>query len=198
MPPDPQTGEPREMFTVADMIEHFSWERVSLGGSVFDFEKLTWLNGKYIREVFTPADLAARATPFLERAGFDVSDAAYVQNVVHVLRERFNLLSELPDKAAYFFNEPDLKNLEDKPRAKLEEGLHMAGLLAVLEAANTWDQATLEPLVKTFAENTGAKLGAVMQPLRVALTGRLESPGMFELLEVVGREKTLARIRQAI
>ena len=198
MPPDPQTGEPREMFTVADMIEHFSWERVSLGGSVFDFEKLTWLNGKYIREVFTPADLAARATPFLERAGFDVSNRAYVQNVVHVLRERFNLLSELPEKAAYFFNEPDLKNLEDKPRAKLEEGLHMPGLLAVLEAANVWDQATLEPLVKTFAESVGAKLGAVMQPLRVALTGRLESPGMFELLEVLGREKTLERIKRAL
>jgi glutamyl-tRNA synthetase len=199
MPPDPQTGEPREMFTVADMIEHFSWERVSLGGSVFDLEKLTWLNGKYIREVFTPADLAARATPFLERAGFDVSDHGYVGNVVHVLRERFNLLSELPEKAAYFFVEPDLNNLEDKPRAKLEEGKpHMPGLLAVLEAAGAWDHVTLEPLVKTFAESTGAKLGVVMQPLRVALTGRLESPGMFELLEVLGRERTLERIRAVL
>ena len=211
MPPNAD-GTPREVFSVQDLIEHFSWERVSLGGPVFDLEKLTWLNGKYIREVFTPADLAARATPFLERAGFDVSDHVYVLNVVHVLRERFNLLSELPEKAAYFFSEPDLKNLlartpapdrllalEDKPRLKLEEGkIHMPGLLAVLEAASAWDHATLEPLVKTFAESTGAKLGAVMQPLRVALTGRLESPGMFELLEVLGRERTLRRIGQAL
>jgi glutamyl-tRNA synthetase len=198
MPPF-DDGTPREVFSVQDLIEHFSWERVSLGGPVFDLEKLTWLNGKYIREVFTPADLAARATPFLERAGFDVSDAKYVSSVVHVLRERFNLLSELPEKAAYFFNEPNLQALEDKPRAKLEEGkVHMPGLLAVLEAAGAWDHTTLEPLVKTFAESTGAKLGAVMQPLRVALTGRLESPGMFELLEVLGREKTLERIKHAL
>jgi glutamyl-tRNA synthetase len=198
MPPF-EDGTPREVFSVQDLITHFSWERVSLGGPVFDLEKLTWLNGKYIREVFTPTDLAARATPFLERAGFDVSDKAYVGNVVHVLRERFNLLSELPEKAAYFFSEPDLTKLEDKPRAKLEEGKpHMPGLLAVLEAAGVWDHATLEPLVKTFAESTGAKLGAVMQPLRVALTGRLESPGMFELLEVLGRDRTLERIRAVL
>jgi glutamyl-tRNA synthetase len=198
MPPF-DDGTPREVFSVQDLIEHFSWERVSLGGPVFDLEKLTWLNGKYIREVFTPADLAARANPFLERAGFDVSDAVYVGNVVHVLRERFNLLSELPEKAAYFFLEPDLTKLEEKPRTKLEEGKpHMPGLLAVLEGATAWDHATLEPLVKAFAESTGAKLGAVMQPLRVALTGRLESPGMFELLEVLGRQKTLERLQKAI
>lgn len=185
----------REIFGVSDMIEHFSWDRVSLGGSVFDFEKLTWLNGKYIREVLSLETLTERAKPFLVSAGFDVSDHEYVSSVVQILRERFNLLSELPQKVAYFFKDIEL---EEKAAAKLLEGReHLRALLPQLEAA-TWDQATLEPIFKAYAENSGAKLGAVMQPLRAALTGRLESPGMFEVLSVLGKVKCLERIRRQV
>ena len=178
------------------MIEHFSWDRVSLGGSVFDFSKLTWLNGKYIREVLSLEVLVDRAKPFLVSAGFDVSNHGYVSRVVQILRERFNLLSELPAKVSYFFKDIQL---EEKAAAKLQEGReHLRALLPQLEAVTVWDQATLEPIFKAYAENTGAKLGAVMQPLRAALTGRLESPGMFEVLTVLGQEKCLERIRQQI
>ncbi len=186
----------REVFNVQDMIEHFDWKRVSLGGSIFDFEKLTWLNGKYIREVFDLERLTDRATPFLENAGFDVSDREYVSAVVNVLRERFNLLSELSDKARYFFQEPEL---EDKARTKLSENLEtLRDLLPVLEALPDWTHASLETVLKGFAESKGMKLGAVMQPLRAALTGRLESPGMYELMTVLGREKCLERVRKAL
>jgi glutamyl-tRNA synthetase len=186
----------REIFGVPDMIEHFSWERVSLGGSVFDFEKLTWLNGKYIREVLNLETLVDRAKPFLERAGFDVSNHEYVSSVVQILRERFNLLSELPQKVSYFFQDIEL---EEKAAAKLSEGLeHLRALLPQLEAATAWDQVTLEPIFKGYAETNGAKLGAVMQPLRAALTGRLESPGMFEVLMVLGKNKVLERIKNAL
>ncbi len=185
-----------EIFSVSDMIEHFSWDRVSLGGSVFDFEKLTWLNGKYIREVLSLETLVDRAKPFLVSAGFDVSNHEYVSSVVQILRERFNLLSELPQKVRYFFKDIEL---EEKAAAKLQEGLeHLRALLPQLEAATAWDQATLEPIFKLYAQTTGAKLGAVMQPLRAALTGRLESPGMFEVLTVLGKEKCLERIRNQI
>ncbi len=186
----------REVFGVADMIEHFSWDRVSLGGPVFDLDKLTWLNGKYIREVLSLKALVDRAIPFLQNAGFDVSDHEYVGNVVQVLRERFNLLSELPAKAAYFF--ADIQ-LEEKAAAKLNQGReHLRALLPQLEAATAWDQATLEPIFKGYAQTTGAKLGAVMQPLRAAITGRLESPGMFEVLMVLGKNNVLKRIKNAI
>ncbi len=186
----------REIFGVSEMIEYFSWDRVSLGGSVFDFEKLTWLNGKYIREVLSLETLVDRAKPFLVSAGFDVSNHEYVSSVVQILRERFNLLSELPAKVSYFFKDIEL---EEKAAAKMLEGLeHLQALLPQLEAAITWDQATLEPIFKGYAEKTGTKLGAVMQPLRAALTGRLESPGMFEVLTVLGKEKCLERIRNQV
>jgi glutamyl-tRNA synthetase len=112
------------------------------------------------------------------------------------LRERFNLLSELPVKAAYFFQDIQL---EEKAAAKLAEGReHLRALLPQLEAASVWNQETLEPIFKGYAESAGAKLGAVMQPLRAAVTGRLESPGMFEVLMVLGKNKVLERIKNAI
>ena len=185
-----------EIFSVADMIEHFSWDRVSLGGSVFDFSKLTWLNGKYIREVLTLPQLVSRAIPFLERAGIDTSNRQYVTQVIQILRERFELLQELPDKAIYFFKDIVL---EEKAAAKMHEGReHLRALLPQLEAVNNWDQAELEPIFKSYAQSAGAKLGAIMQPLRAAVTGRLESPGMYEVLMVLGKEKVLARVQDAL
>jgi glutamyl-tRNA synthetase len=186
----------REVFSVSDMIEHFSWDRVSLGGPVFDLNKLTWLNGKYIREVLSLERLTKHGSACLQKAGFDVSDQVYVSSVINVLRERFNLLSELPEKAAYFFQDIQL---EEKAAAKLSEGReHLRALLPQLEAASAWDQEALEPIFKGYAETSGAKLGAVMQPLRAAITGRLESPGMFEVLSVLCKIKVLERIKNAL
>ncbi|HWG84809.1 MAG TPA: glutamate--tRNA ligase, partial [Deinococcales bacterium] len=110
----------REVFTVQDMIEHFRWDRVSLGGPVFDLEKLKWLNGKYIREVLPPHVLAERAVPFLRAAGLDASDLELVTGVVTALRERFKTLGELPDLARYFFS--DDYPTDEKAARKLDEG----------------------------------------------------------------------------
>ncbi len=184
----------RELFNFTDLLEHFSWERVSLGGPVFDIAKLTWLNGRYIREILSLEDVVSRAKPYLEKAGYDLTDTIKLEKVIHALRPRFDLFSDVADKAAYFYNDIVL---EDKAKAKLEEGRgHLAVLLPLLEnAVWTWD--VLEPLIKGYAENSGAKLGAVMQPIRAALTGKLESPGMGELLDALGKELCLARIKSA-
>ncbi len=184
-----------EIFTVQDMIEHFSWERISLGGSEFNWDKLSWLNGKYIREVFSLDDVVTRAEPFFKNAGFDTSDKEKLARVVAALRRRFDTFAELPYKAEYFFKEPVN---DEKAAAKILDGkIHLAEILKIIET-NPWDVHALELSFKTYAESAGAKLGAVMQPLRAALTGRLESPGMFEVLEALGRETVLARLNKAV
>jgi glutamyl-tRNA synthetase len=186
----------REIFSVADLEANFSWERVSLGGPVFDLGKLTWLNGRYIRDIFTLEDVVARGKPYLQNAGFDVSDSTKLKKVIHALRPRFDLFSELPLKAAYFYNDIVL---EEKAAAKLKEGKpHLAALLPLLEQQTEWNGVALETAIKDYAENSGSKLGAVMQPLRAALTGKLESPGMVELLEALGQELVLQRIKSAL
>jgi glutamyl-tRNA synthetase len=182
---------------VQDMIEHFTWERVSLGGSVFDLDKLAWMNGKYVREVLDLDDLTRRCIPFLQAASLDTSNYEQAKQVVHVLRERFRLLSELPPMAAYFFS--DDYQTDEKAARKIEEGRDtLTALLPRLADAPAWDEVTLDPIVRAVADERSAKLGQVMQPLRAALTGRLESPGMYEVLGTLGRERSLARVRRAV
>lgn len=187
----------REIFSVQDMIEHFSLERISLGGPVFDLNKLRWMNGKYIREVLSLADLAERVRPFLERAGYLVPSDLYLQQVLEAMRARFETLQEFVDKSGYFFS--DEYPMQEKAQAKLKEG---AGFLPELrdQLAQLPDmlQDSTEPLLKAFAEARGLKIAAVMQPLRAALTGSLETPGMFDLLTLLGKERVLKRIEKAM
>lgn len=187
----------REIFSVQDMIEHFSLERISLGGPVFDLNKLKWMNGKYIREVLSLADLGERVKPFLERAGLWASSDLYLQQVLEAMRARFETLQEFVDKSGYFFS--DDYPMQEKAQAKLHEG---AGFLPELrEQLNQLPdllQDTTEPLLKAFAEARGLKTATVMQPLRAALTGSLETPGMFDLLMLLGKERVLKRLERAI
>ena len=95
----------REIFTLEEFIQAFTWERVSLGGPVFDLEKLRWMNGKYIREVLSLEEVAERVKPFLREAGLSWESEAYLRRAVELMRTRFDTLKEFPEKARYLFTE---------------------------------------------------------------------------------------------
>ncbi len=184
-----------EIFSVDDMVQHFSWERVSLGGSTFDVQKLKWLNGKYIREVLPLATVASRVHGFGTEHGYaqGIAEDKYFTQVVELMLPRFETLQEFWEKTAYFFGED--YPVTDKAAKPLAEGQDvlpkLREALAALPAL-THDQT--EPVLKALAEAQGLKVGKVMQPLRAAVAGTLESPGMFELLELLGKERVLARL----
>jgi glutamyl-tRNA synthetase len=187
----------REIFTLEEFVAAFSWERVSLGGPIFDLEKLRWMNGKYIREVLSLEEVAQRVEPFLEAAGFFWPSEAYLRRAVELMRPRIDTLKELPEKAPYLFTED--YPFSEKARAKLEEGLPvLKELLPLLKAQEDWGEAALEALLRNFAAQRGLKLGQVAQPLRAALTGSLETPGLFEIMALLGRERTLSRLERAL
>ncbi|BDG16824.1 MULTISPECIES: glutamate--tRNA ligase [Thermus] len=187
----------REIFTLEEFIEAFSWERVSLGGPVFDLEKLKWMNGKYIREVLSLEEVAERVKPFLAEAGLSWPEEAYLQRAVALMRPRFDTLKEFPEKARYLFTED--YPFTDKALAKLQEGLPLLGeLLPALKAQEDWSETALESLLRGFAEGKGLKLGQVAQPLRAAVTGSLETPGLFEILALLGKERVLRRLERAL
>lgn len=187
----------REIFSLQDMIEHFSLERISLGGPVFDLNKLKWMNGKYIREVLTLDDLAERVKPFLERAGLAYPSETYLKQVLEAMRARFETLQEFVDKSLYFFTEA--YPMQEKALAKLQEGAaFLPELHEQLSRLPDMLQDSTEPLLKSFAEAKGVKAAAVMQPLRAALTGSLETPGMFDILTLLGKERVLKRLERAI
>lgn len=187
----------REIFTLEEFIEAFTWERVSLGGPVFDLEKLRWMNGKYIREVLSLEEVAERVKPFLREAGLSWESEAYLRRAVELMRPRFDTLKEFPEKARYLFTED--YPVSEKAQRKLEEGLPLLKeLYPRLRAQEEWTEAALEALLRGFAAEKGVKLGQVAQPLRAALTGSLETPGLFEILALLGKERALRRLERAL
>ncbi|MGC8876604.1 glutamate--tRNA ligase [Thermus sp.] len=187
----------REIFTLEEFIAAFTWERVSLGGPVFDLEKLRWMNGKYLREVLSLEEVAERAKPFLKEAGLSWESEAYLRRAVELMRPRFDTLKEFPEKARYLFAED--YPFSEKARAKLAEGLPLLReLKPLLERQEEWTEAALEALLRGFAEERGLKLGQVAQPLRAALTGSLETPGLFELMALLGRARVLSRLERVL
>ena len=187
----------REVFTLEELVEAFTWERVSLGGPVFDLEKLRWLNGKYIREVLSLEEVAERVKPFLGEAGLSWPDEPYLRRAVELMRPRFDTLKELPEKARYLFAED--YPFAEKALAKLQEGLPvLKELKPLLERQEEWTEAALEALLRGFAEEKGLKLSQVAQPLRAALTGSLETPGLFEVMALLGKARVLSRLERAL
>jgi len=186
-----------EVFGVRDMVEHFSWERVSLGGSIFDFEKLKWLSGKYIREVLSPDELASRLHAYLLENGVFLELDDYFRQVVRMLTPRMDLFSEFLPKTPYFWSE----NFEydEKARGVLESGKQvLSDLLERLSALDTLSAGATHELFQAYALEQGLKLGKVMPPLRAAVAGRLESPEMGPMLEALGKERVLARVKRAL
>ncbi|MBR0551387.1 glutamate--tRNA ligase [Stakelama marina] len=174
-------------------VELFDLSGVGKSPSRFDFKKLENLNGHYMREA-DDARLAELARSFL---GFqpDEMQMALFEKAVPVLKVRASNLIELAGGATFLFRSRPLE-LDERAAALLEGDARaiLTHVHAALEALGGWDAETLESTVRDVAETQGVKLGAVAQPLRAALTGRKTSPGIFDVLTLLGREESLARI----
>jgi len=193
----------QEIFTTEEMIAAFDLPQIGRSPARFDFAKLESLNGHYIRssadselmdalEQLLPhiaggQDLASKMTPALR---------ASLLAAMPGLKERAKTLLELFDASRFVWASRPL-NLNDQAKALLthETKAQLAALLPELETVTDWTAGTVEAVVRAFAERSGLKLGAVAQPLRAALTGRTTSPPIFDVLAVVGRNESLARLR---
>jgi len=187
----------REIFSVAEMIETFSWDRVKTSGPVFDLAKLDWLNGEYIRKLSLDA-LTDRLIAFDPKA--KAADPAYVRAIVPLIRERIKKLSEFEDWAAYLFAD----DLTYDPALLIAKKSTREEALAVLDAAvgafadvADWAAQALEEAGKAFCGQHGWKVATAFMTLRVAITGRTASPPLFESMAVLGRERCLNRIQRA-
>ena len=191
-----------EIFSTSQLIEWFSLEGIGKSAARFDYAKLENLNGHYIRHT-DDGELLQHFLAFLPHvaggpemlARIDDGMKAKLLKSLPGLKERAKTLVELKNSAAYLFAQRPLP-LDEKAKGLLnDEGkAALAGVLAVLAASPDWTAATLEAAVKAHAEGAGLKLGKIAQPLRAALTGTSTSPGIFDVLEVLGREESLGRI----
>ena len=173
-----------------ELIERFTLERVSPSPAQFDYAKLDWMNGVYIREL--PVDVFAhRLVLWLGENGYDW-DAELVERTAPLVQEKIAKLSDYPDFAGFFFGEvePDA--------AELDGGAPMlAAAEAALASLEPFDAPAIEAALRAKADELGLKPRQAFQPIRVAVTGSRISPGLFESIELLGREKTLSRLQAA-
>ncbi len=192
----------REFFSVPEMIEAFDLGAVGRSASRFDYAKLENINGHFMRA----SDDAALFEQFVETlpyipggpeiaAALDGPKRAQLRAALPGLKERAKTLVELADGAQFLFAHRPLP-IDAKAEEILAKGgrLHLKVLLPRLTAIPNWSGAATEAAVRAYGEEIGAKLGTVAQPLRAALTGRATSPGVFDVLAVLGREESLGRI----
>ena len=180
----------KEEFTREEAIALFDITSVNKGPSRFDMKKLLNMNGQYIRAA-DDARLAALAAP---RIG-EHADVALLEQAMPALKTRARDLVELADGAAFLFKSRPLE-LDEKAAALLDADgkARLAQISERLHQESDWTLAALEVNLKSYSEELGLGLGKLAQPLRAALTGQTTSPGIFDVLTLLGREESLARI----
>ena len=192
----------RETFTLDEMIEAFTFDRLSLGGPVFDLQKLDWINGIYLRQL-TPEALAERLQrqiiqPKVQR----LSDPEFVQQMIPLLQERLHTLGDFHTMASYFYDTPlsyDASQLIPKGKNPRETAKTLTELSEHFQRYDgAWSDAELEEAMRRYIEHTKWDNRSLFMTLRVAITGRTASPPLFATMQVLGRETCLARIEDAI
>jgi glutamyl-tRNA synthetase len=200
-PPEAQS----EIFSPEQSISSFSLEKVSKTAAVYDVQKLIWLNGQYMTS-YDLDSLTLHAIPFLVQAGLisnsEVEEKrAYIRDIVNLVRERVRTLEELAEASRYFFQ--DIEGYEQKGLEKYffkqvgVEDLLLKGR-ECLNALDHFDEASTESAYRKLMEELQIKGGLIIHPTRLALTGRTASPGLFEVMAILGKKKCLERMDKAI
>lgn len=193
------SGTTQELFTLDEMIEAFSLERVQKGGAIFDLQKLDWLQGQWMRKM-TPEEFAERVRPLVLAAH---NDNDFIRKAA-LIHERITFLHEAPEMLACFYERPlPSKELMANAKQKITEA-DLPRYLGILESlldlipADAFTAERILADVKASLESNGLKLGQLLWPLRALLTGRDFSPGAVEVAAVLGKHETMERVRAAM
>lgn len=192
------------IFKRDDLIRKFALEKVSKNPAVFDITKLQWMNGVYIRDLSLD-EFYQTALPLFQSWGYiseevTSEEESRLKAVLAILQERVKLLSELKEASYYFFEDELRYNEKALNKVLFKEGAAevLNALLPELLNVKDYTQENLEPLFRKVQEQFDCKLAAVIQPVRVAVTGTNVSPGIYEVLALLGRAKTCERIKDAL
>jgi glutamyl-tRNA synthetase len=188
----------QEFFTRSELIEKFNLEHIGRSAGVFDQNKLFALNAEHIK-ASAPKSLVAPLKPLLEKRDCPVTDDEKLEKAVVTLMPRSKTLVEMADGAVFYFK--DITEYDPKAVEKCFTGnaSEIIGLLVEeLKNLASFDEKSLEDAFKAVMEKTGQGFGKIANPVRVALSGKNVSPGMFEMMGVLGKEETLKRLDQAL
>ena len=197
------TEDSQQFFTKQELIEKFSLDRCSQSPAVFDRQKMLWMNAEYIRKISTEK-LYNYSVSFLTKAGFKIENfnKEYLIKLIEAEKERIKLLKEIPYLIEYFLK-PDEEVVYDEKAIKKflsteEQKKILTKIKQLLINIENFDKITLEAKIREFCQQNNYKTSLVFHPLRVAVSGRIEGIGLFDLLEILGKQKVINRINIVI
>lgn len=188
----------QEVFSREELIEKFSLEGAGRSAGIFNPDKLLWLNAHYIKEG-DPQEIARQLIPFLQQRGITAELNGRLVRAVQSLQSRAKTLAEMAEMAEFYFRD-DFPYDEKGSRKFLRPELSpfLASLLEEFRGSKKFDEADLERRFRRLTEQQGLKLNQAAQGVRVALTGKTISPGLFEVMEGIGRERVIKRLERAL
>jgi len=191
--------ENREIISTEEVVAMFELNQINRRNAAFDLDKCFWINGQYLLQMDL-ARYAELAIPFLEKAGITWPTWDSLEKVLAIVKPKIKMLKDLPEWVAFFFTETF--PYDEAAVAKSLTGTSAADRLKALSESyaslTEWNAATLEATLKETAVKLGNKTGELVHPARVAASGRSVGPGLYEMLEILGKERTLARFERGI
>ncbi|RTY85218.1 glutamate--tRNA ligase [Flavobacterium sp. LS1P28] len=189
-------GTEKELFSLEELVEAFDLNRVHKAGAKFDPEKNKWFNHQYLIKQ-EDATLAKAYTPILSKKGFSV-DESVLTKVVSLIKERADFVSEFWEMSDFFFVAPTAYDEKASKNWKAETPALMQELISVIEEITDFTSMNTETIVKDWMTKNEIGMGKVMQPFRLSLVGALKGPHLFDIVEVLGKDETINRIKKAI
>jgi glutamyl-tRNA synthetase len=191
-------GDTRELFSIDELAGAFSMDRVGKSGAVFNIEKLNWLNQQHIR-LKREDQLLVMVKPMLAEKGWTGFSDDYLKQVIAMLKDRVTVMPDFSTECTFFYEDP--KSFEEKGRVKNwgpETAQHLSLLMERYAACSDFTAAAAEQLLRAVAEDQHIGAGKVIHPVRLAATGVSTGPSLFHILEILGKETTLRRMKFAI
>lgn len=194
-------GTEQELFSLEELVEGFSLERVHKSGARFDPEKNNWYNQQWMQKMPIESLVDLFVEEFASDESLDLKkyDRDYFTKVISLIRERARFVSDFGDLGKYFFVAP--KEYDEKAAKKQwkdDSPQTMEGVLELLEGYESFESVVLEGKIKAWVEEQGLSLGRVMAPLRLIIVGALQGPHLFDIMALLGKEESLARIKRGI
>ncbi|HPJ47247.1 MAG TPA: glutamate--tRNA ligase [Tenuifilaceae bacterium] len=191
------SGTEQEIFSMEELINLFSLDRVNKSGARFDPEKAKWFNHQYITKK-SDAEISREFAKILEGKGIN-ADAAKVEKIVGLVKERVNFVHEIWDQASFFFEAP--KSYDEatvKKFWKEDTSAIMNEVAQIVESVSTYNSPEIEHAIKSYINEKGHGMGKVMNAIRLSLVGESKGPGVADICELLGKEETVSRINAAV
>ncbi|MFH0948579.1 MAG: glutamate--tRNA ligase [Elusimicrobiota bacterium] len=195
------TEDSQQIFTREELIKKFTLERCGKSGAIFDIQKLLWMNGEYIRNI-SVKELTLRSLPFLQKVGFDIPafGVDFLEKCVSLEHDKIKLLSDIPHLIDFFLKNDIIYDEKSVDKVLKKDGVNkvLSDIADIYSKIENWTAKDIENETRKYAEVNLLKTSQIFHPVRVAVSGRAEGPSLFEMMELLGKEKVLTRLRGRI